>query len=223
LLEVSVELPPVCSAAVRQGRLGEDGAALIAERVRDALRGAGTLDASQLCIREGTAVWCAFLDVCCLCADGALIDAALLAAVGALANLELPAVAVSEKGVVVPADAVGEGEDAAMVSEGGEARALELGPVPFALTSGVAGGRVLVDPTAEEEAVLEAAVAVAFDESERCVGMLAPAALGAATAAGVSLPDAALVRSLEAAKLRRAELAKVLADAQSPAPHTNNR
>ena len=51
-LDVTVELPPMCSAAARPGRPSEE-AAYCSRRVADALRDAKVVDPKRLCVDEG--------------------------------------------------------------------------------------------------------------------------------------------------------------------------
>ena len=87
-------------------------------------------------------------------ADGSLHDACLLAVLAALSCLRLHAVTVDEGGQVVRT----------ALLPGGPLRQLQLGCQPVSLTCGVCLGRLVLDPTAEEEALAEALLTVTLDE-----------------------------------------------------------
>ena len=237
-LEVAVEMPALCSKLTRPGRPSPESHWLT-ERVAAVLRAAGTVDLTQLCIKEATrrrpparppaapcgsadaaarrgglqaqAAWVLRLDVYCLNADGALLSTALLAAAGALLRLRLPAVTLGAKwrvalrpspptdGEAAAAGGAQPGGAAAEVAaaEGGpvsiEARRLQLGPLPVALACGLFRGTLLVDPTLEEEAVMETVITIATDPAGRLARPLRPAprACGAALLSRGSRADAA--------------------------------
>ena len=130
-------------------------------------------------------------------ADGSLHDACLLALLAALSTLRLHNVVVDDAGRIQMAD----GGEAAAAAErqqqqgvvpahqqqqrqqqsqqGDEAavpgqrqRHLRLGCVPVSVTCGVFRGTLLVDPTAEEEPLLETLMTCTVDESGNVLGEL---------------------------------------------------
>jgi exosome complex component RRP43 len=206
ILDVSVEMPPMCSAATRPGRPSEE-AAHCTRRVAEALADARVVALDDLCIAEATWVWRASLDVYVLDHDGAIVDAALIAAVAALRDCVVPHVAVDERGKLVYS---GEGATTrggsriGGVEEGGEdatasrssARALKLGAVtPLALTIGQYRDALVVDPTASEEALMESVACVIVGEDGGVVGVGKPGGVVEAT-------ESTLMKCVAAAKLR---------------------
>jgi exosome complex RNA-binding protein Rrp42 (RNase PH superfamily) len=109
-LDVTVELPPMCSAAARPGRPSEE-AAYCSRRVADALRDAKVVDPKRLCVDEGRFAWRARLDVYVLDHDGCVLDAAILAANGALRDCVVPVVSVDERGEASVGEAVERDDD----------------------------------------------------------------------------------------------------------------
>ncbi len=117
-----------------------------------------------------------------LSADGSLYDACLLAAVAALASLRLHAVTVDDSGRIRKAGedgAVGNGAAAAAAAQqrpgsqqqgAAPPRSLRLGCQPVGLTCGVYRGQLLVDPTAEEEPLLDALLTATVDERGDVLG-----------------------------------------------------
>ena len=165
-LEISVQLTPLCSPRFKVGRPSDEALAL-QQHLQRVVLGGSILDLEQLCISEGKAVWNLKLDVLCLNHDGAAADAALLAVVGALADLRIPATVVTKVG-----DGNGDrggrslGGRASRDAPGGSgvlvetlpdesSSAVVLGGIPLSISFGVFSGNVLVDPNAEEEAILD--------------------------------------------------------------------
>jgi exosome complex component RRP43 len=185
----------------------------LTQRLSEALASSGLLDAAQLCVSEGRHAWALFVDVYCLDADGALFDAALLAAVAALADTRLPALTLRPEDGRVVALAPGAGVEAAAAEAaaavalpGGAARRLALGPLPGALTCGLYKGHLLVDPCAEEEALMQSMVSVTLDAHGTLFGVHKPGGVACAS-------ERTLMRCVAAARLRHAELTRALAAA----------
>ena len=152
---------------------------------------------------QGHHAWHLYLDVYCLDADGSLFDCALLAAVAALADCALPALEVQEGGRLV---ALPPGAPAAAALPGGAARRLTLPPaLPVALTCGLYRQHCLVDPTWEEEERMHATVTAAVDAEGTLVALH--------TAGGAACSEKTLLRCIAAARLRHAEISKLLASA----------
>eukprot|EP00897_Mesotaenium_endlicherianum_P000860 jgi/Mesen1/10775/ME000091S10295 len=82
-------------------------------------------------------------------------------------------------------------------------RALELGPVPYALTCGLYKGHILADPSTEEEALLESTLTLVLDSRNRLVSSYKPG--GRADATVASIQDC-----LALARIRRREVEAVL-------------
>ena len=141
----------------------------------------------------------------CLAADGALLDACLLAATAALADVQLPALALRPDGTLAAVSDESRAGEAEL--PGGHARRLVLPPLPAALTCGLYRGQLLVDPTAEEEALLGGRV---------CVALTAEGTLLAVHKAGPErASEELLMRCVAAARLRHAELSGALAAARA--------
>lgn len=116
-------------------------------------------------------------------ADGSLHDACLLAALAALSSLQLRAVSIDESGrVQTGAAAQQQQRQQQQQSErpaGQQERRLALSCQPVSLTCGLYRGRLLADPTAEEEPLLEAQATATVDESGAVLGEQGWAADGA--------------------------------------------
>lgn len=176
-----VELPPMCSASSRPG-LVSPRAARLTEELGGLAESGALCDLAQLTHPGGRSVWVAYCDVYVLDADGSLSDVCLLATLAALQALRLPALEPEGAGgAAVPAP-----HD---TPEGPAApRALRLEPPLTPLTCGIFGGALVVDPTAEEEALMDALVCLRVNGDGQlageCVGVGWEAMPGAACWAG---------------------------------------
>mmetsp|Transcript_5900 Transcript_5900/g.12031 ORF Transcript_5900/g.12031 Transcript_5900/m.12031 type:complete len:306 (-) Transcript_5900:399-1316(-) len=211
--EVTVEMPPTCSSAVRPGRPVEE-ALSAAQRVLEVLKSSKALDLKKLCIGKGQAAWMLYIDIFCLSADGGIFDASLAAAAAALASLQLPRVKLSEDGRVtlVDASAAGDSMETDDDADGGKivegCSSLELGSTPLGLTCGMYKGHLLADPSGEEEGMMEALVTVVMDEKGRLLSVYKPGGTAGAS-------DAAVLDCIEMTRLRYKEVSSILTNALS--------
>lgn len=199
-LAIEVEMAPLCSAEARPGRSSE--AALVLADQMSSLLSSDVLDLKQLCIDPGKAAWAAYVDVYVLDADGSLHDACLLAITAALSTLHLPRVVLNEEGNVVPAGSSAAAEPAGVRTKA----ALQLTTTLTSTTCALHKGKLLVDPTFEEEKLVEAVAIAVVDEHGELVRLSKPGG-----GAGVNMD---LVHQChEAAKARGAEMRVLLRDA----------
>ena len=152
-LVIQVEMTSLASSSHRPGRFSEE-ASSIQERISSVVESSSALNLEDLCIDPGRAAWCVYLDIYLLDAAGSLLDAALLAAIACLANMQLPSVTVNDQGKVVP---IKEADLKAPQQK------LQMHSMPVSVTCGTFSGKLLVDPTAEEEALLSATVNTIVD------------------------------------------------------------
>lgn len=193
-LVVQVEMSSMASSHHRPGRFSEE-AVSIQERINSALEASTAVDLEDLCIDPGRAAWCIYLDVYILDAAGALLDTALLAAVACLANINLPSVTVNEQGTVV---------SATQPEEATSLRKLSLRSLPFSVTCGTFSNRLIVDPTSEEEALLQATISTIVDGQGKLIS-------GPSISGGKGDVDTAMIcQCIEAAKFRHKELSSLL-------------
>ena len=162
-LIVQVEMTSLASSNHRPGRFSEE-AASIQERISSALQASVAVHLEDLCIDPGRAAWCMYLDIYVLDAAGSLLDAALLAAMACLANMQLPAVTVNDQGnVVLTAD-----------SDNAPQQKLQLHSLPLSVTCGTFNGKLLVDPTSEEEALIKTTVNTILDGNSSLISGESP-------------------------------------------------
>lgn len=143
VLMVGAELLPLSNPQFESGPPSEQ-AIEVARVIDRGLREAHALDLSSLCIARGEKVWMIQVDVCPLNTDGNLIDIGALAAVAALRDARFPAVV---DGVV----------DYKHKSD----KPLPMHALPVTVTAVRIGDNLLLDPTDEEESLLDSRLTVA--------------------------------------------------------------
>jgi exosome complex component RRP43 len=176
-VEVTVELPPMCSSTTKPGRPSEESA-YCSRRLADVLRDADVVDVKKLCIRPGMRCWKVFVDVYVLDHDGCVLDAAILAANGALRDCVVPAVSVDERGEVCFSDRSEALDDSQLdekrLAAGGTAESRKTCEVtwrstPLSLTTALYRDALIVDPNHEEEQLADSVVTVCLDASGKII------------------------------------------------------
>ncbi|KAJ6832806.1 exosome complex component RRP43 [Iris pallida] len=166
---VEFHMPPICSPTVRPGRPAE-AAPVISKQLSNVIMSSGMIDSKELSLISGKAAWMAYLDIYCLNADGSLFDAALLSAIAAFSHLQIPLVSVNDDGRVIAVS--GEPKDESKLKlVNKEKRKLSLRSIPFSLTCMLHKKYIFVDPTAEEESIMETTVTVVLDSLGRLVSV----------------------------------------------------
>ena len=141
VMTTNVELTPIGHALFEAGPPREHAIEL--SRVTDrGIRESGAIDLKNLCIEPHKKVWIVFIDIHILDHDGNLFDAASLAAMAALTCTMVPAAK----------------------HELGEDYPLPLTCMPLTCTSALINNKLVVDPTYEEEQVMEGRLTVSTDE-----------------------------------------------------------
>ncbi|XP_057547812.1 uncharacterized protein LOC130826242 [Amaranthus tricolor] len=172
-LAIEFHMPPICSSLVRPGRPA-DAAPVISKQIADTILSAGMINLKDLCLDSGKAAWMAYLDICCLDADGALFDAALLSAVAAFSNLRIPVVSLNDEGRVYIVSEEEEDGKSRKELVNKERRKLTLSNIPFSLTCVLHKNYTLADPTAEEESIIETSVTVVLNAAGQLVSLYKP-------------------------------------------------
>ena len=155
LLVVSAEVLPLASPYAEPGPPDENTIELA--RVTDrGVRESGMIDVSKLVLVEGKHVYAVFVDVSIINVDGNLFDATSYSVIAALLNAKIPKYVLDADGKPVKTD---------------ETIPLPIQTVPIAVTQARIGDNLLVDPTPEEEAVMEARITfVSDDRGNICAG-----------------------------------------------------
>lgn len=152
VLVVSSEVLPLASPYAEPGPPDEDAIEL--SRVVDrGVRAAEMVDLKSLVLEEGKKVYTVFVDVNVLDIDGNLFDASYYAVVASLLTAKLPIYEKTSDGWV----------------RKDEYTKLPIACIPISVTLARIGDVLLVDPTAEEEAVMDARLTLTTDENENIV------------------------------------------------------
>ena len=139
VLMVNAELRPIASPTFELGPPDENSIEL-ARVVDRGIRESETIDLDKLSITPGEEVWMVYIDLHALDHDGNLIDAASLAATAALWNIKKPQV------------------------EGWTLDEFPVSKKPIAVTVAKINGKLMVDPSLDEENVMDARLTITTTE-----------------------------------------------------------
>ena len=154
VLMVGAEVLPLAAAYVEPGP-PDEGSIELARVVDRGVRESEMIDLGSLCIKEGKYVYIIFVDVNVLNVDGNLFDATNYAVVSALLTARMPrffmdgdTVKTTEEVVPIPAKRI-----------------------PVSITIARIGSALVLDPTSEEEAVMDARITLSTDDDGNlCAG-----------------------------------------------------
>jgi exosome complex component RRP42 len=154
VLMVNAEVLPLASPYAEAGPPDEDAIEL-ARVVDRGVRESEMVDLSELCLIAGKSVYTVFADVNILNVDGNLFDATSYAVVSALRTAKMPKFEVNGD----------------KVTNTGTMIPVPVTKTPVSITMARIGGSIVVDPTAEEEAVMDARITLTTDDEENiCAG-----------------------------------------------------
>jgi exosome complex component RRP42 len=148
VLTTNAELIPMASDTFESGPPDQESIE-VARVVDRGIREGHAVDLEKLCVEPGKEVWIMFVDIHVLDYDGNLFDAANIGANAAF------------KTAVVPAKRAGKGED----------YPLPVKHQPISVTAVKIGGKLLIDPTHDEERVADARLTVATLETGNLCAM----------------------------------------------------
>lgn len=155
LLVVNAEVLPLASAYAEPGPPDEDAIEL-ARVVDRGVRESHMIDLSKLVLIPGKKVYAVFVDVNVLNTDGNLFDASSYATVASIATSTMPKFYVDQNG---------------QIKQSNEIITLPMKGIPVSITVARIGDTLIVDPTSEEEAVMDARITLVFDEDGNlCAG-----------------------------------------------------
>jgi len=140
---VGAELLPLSNPEFESGPPGIQ-AVEIARVVDRGIRESKTIDFKQLCIKEGEKVWLILIDVVTLNDAGNLFDASALAAIAAVQDMAFPKF---------------DGEKVDYKEK--SSKKLKLKHIPLSVTICKIGDHFIVDPTSDEEKMIDARLSVA--------------------------------------------------------------
>jgi exosome complex component RRP42 len=182
VLKTGAEFSPIASPDFESGPPGEDATEL-ARVVDRGIRESESIDLEKLCLKEGEKAWEIFVDIHMINHDGNLIDASALAALAALLKTQIPKI-----------------KDEKIIREDYEKK-LPMLHKPITVTVSKVLGKFLIDPTKEEEEVLESKLTVAVMENNNICAM---------QKSGNSLSSEDLEKMIDLAITKTKELRKLL-------------
>jgi len=154
LLIVGAEVLPMAAAYLEAGP-PDESAIELARVVDRGVRESEMIDVASLVIKEGKWVYSVFVDVNILNADGNLFDATSYAVVSALLTAKMPRFVL-------------EGD---VVKDTGERVPLPVSKIPVSVTIASINNTLVLDPTEEEEAVMDARITLdTEDGGNLCAG-----------------------------------------------------
>jgi len=157
VLQVHAEFVPLASPTFEPGPPDED--AIETARVIDrSLREPKVIKLDELVLIPGKKVWIVYDDLYLLDHDGNIIDAGMLASILALNTAKIP-------------EAIVESEDKITVNYENRVKPLPLNINVVTVTIGVYSDILLVDPSLDEESILDCKLVFAVDEKNRIVGL----------------------------------------------------
>ena len=148
VMTVNAELVPVASPNFEPGPPDENSIEL-ARVVDRGIRESKCIDNEKLCIEPGKKVFVVFVDIYVLNHDGNLIDASAIAAMAALLNTKMPNYEIKD------------GE--LKIKQG--YTPLPVKNHPVTVTMGKISNHLIVDPSAEEEKVMDSRITFATKEN----------------------------------------------------------
>lgn len=183
VMQVGAEFVPFASPEFEPGK-PDEVAVELARVVDRGLRESKVLDTSKLCIVPGKKVWIVHADVYILDHCGNLIDTAALAALSAMLTASMPEACVDGDSITLT----------------GRRLPMPITDIPINVTLAKIGNKLFVDPSFEEEEVLDCRFSVAFKEN----GMLCAIQKGES---GYLTPEE-ILRAVEIAKDKSQEIRK---------------
>lgn len=157
VLQVHAEFVPLASPSFEPGPPDEN-AIEVARVVDRTLREPRVIKLEELAIEPGRLVWVVYDDIYLLDHFGNIMDASMLASMLALSVAGVPNISRDEAGVY-------------KIDRQNKARQLPINLLATSITLGVVDDVVIVDPSLDEEAVVETFITIGVDEKERIVGM----------------------------------------------------
>lgn len=148
----NIEISPLSSPKYRPGPPSEE-AQVYSCSLADAILNSGCVNLKDLCITKEKLVWALYCDLICLDHDGCVFDASVIALVAALHTLKLPKIKHNPD------------TDEREVLEDEERVSLSLSSIPVTTSFAVICGKIIADPTAEEETIATSTITITICNS----------------------------------------------------------
>lgn len=196
VLTVNAELVPLAAPTFEPGPPSEDAVEL-ARVVDRGIRESKAIDLPKLCLVPRKQVQVVFVDIYVLDHDGNLFDASALASLSALMNARIPVYTTKNGGEM---------------ERTGSYAPLPLKNHPITVTMAKIDGKLIVDPSFEEEQMVDARISVAVtDENRICA--IQKGGIGTLTAEEVS-------EAIKIAVAKSQEIRKTLLGGKNPVAPT---
>jgi len=188
VLQVHAEFVPLASPSFEPGPPDEN-AIEVARVIDRSLREPKAVKLDSLVIEPGKTVWVVFNDIYLIDHQGNIIDASMLASMLALSITQVPGLIKTENGYKVD-----------YTQRTGP---LQINTLVATVTMGIYGDIIIVDPSLEEEAVLESFITIAVDESGRICGIQKRGTKGFSRSTLDKAVDTALAKGRELIELMK--------------------
>ena len=182
MLRTGAEFSPIASPEFDPGPPGEDATEL-ARVVDRGIRESECIDLEKLCLKPGEQVWTVFVDIHMINHDGNLIDVSALAVVAALMRTKIPELEHDK------------------INREKLKKKLPIKHIPITVTVGKISDKFLIDPTKEEEQVLDSKLTVAVMEDGKICAMQKSGDQGLLEEETSRMIDLAIKKSKEIRKL----------------------
>ncbi len=151
-LIVNLEMPPLAAPGIEPGPPDEN-VIEIARVVDRTIRHSGFIDFKSLCIVPGKLVYILWVDLYVLNHDGNIIDASCIAAVSALSCSKIPKVTVEQ-------------DQYRIVRQEEYPLNVNVDLLPLTITFGKISNSIIVDPTLEEENVVDSKLTLGISKDK---------------------------------------------------------
>ncbi|MEM2010120.1 MAG: exosome complex protein Rrp42 [Thermosphaera sp.] len=164
VLQVHAEFVPLASQTFEPGPPDENSIE-VARVIDRSLREPKAIDFKQLVVAPGRKVWVVFNDIYLIDYGGNIVDASMISSMLALATAKMPYYEEKEPGVYV-------------VDNKRHTTPLPVNTLVATVTMGIHDDVIVVDPSVEEELVLNSFITIAVDEKGRICGIQKKGVLG---------------------------------------------
>lgn len=183
VFSVGAEFTPLASSEFESGPPGENAIEL-ARVVDRGIRESKAIEMDKLVVTPGEKVYSVFVDIHIIDNQGNLLDAAALAALTALLNTRIPKI--DEEGKIVRGEHTGK---------------LPVVHKPITVTVCKVGDKLFLDPTLEEESIIDAKLTIAVREDNKICAMQKQGGKGIELDMIEKMVDVAMEKSKELRKL----------------------
>jgi len=180
-IAINVEQLPLCSPNFRKKKQPPEMSQVLTQLLNQL--GGNLISTKELNVvtkKEEKLSWYLYIDVYFVNYDGNAFDGCLISIIAALTNVRLPSLSMNEEGAIIATQA--------------RPHKLTLLHYPISLTFGILEEHLIVDPTAEEERLLNGSFTIVYNEKGELCLLVKPG--------GAIITDNQIKGCIEATKLR---------------------